>query len=455
MVQGRLFAAHRFGKHRISFTIGPPPALKEKGALYVLSLLELAAVLLTLSAIFGWINNKFIPLPHTIGLLVMSVVTSVILVTIDLAYPKQHLFEPLTAALLQIDFSSIVMNGMLGFLLFAGALHVDLEQLRSRALPVAILAGLGTIISTAAVGCGVWAAARLIGHPMAFAWALVLGALISPTDPVAVLGVLRNVKVPARLEVEMQGESLFNDGVGLVLFIILLRYAAGGGEGTGGSAILELLVREVGGGLLLGLVTGYIAYQGMRFIDDYSVEVLISLALVTGTYALAQRLHVSGPLSVVAAGLLIGDRGPRYAMSDQTRKYVFALWTLIDEILNSILFLLIGLEVLVLRFEATALVVAAATIPVALIARLIAVAAPALLFARSNLMSVHNVPFLTWAGVRGGISVALALSIPDNPDKSVILAATYAVVLFSIIVQGSTLGLVARWTIRPASLTAT
>nr|WP_249811945.1 sodium:proton antiporter [Bradyrhizobium sp. 2] len=407
-------------------------------------------MLLTLSALFGWLNYRFIPLPHTIGLLVMSVVTSVAMVTIDLAFPTQHLFEPLTGALLQIDFTSVVMNGMLGFLLFAGALHVDLGKLRSRAIPVAILAGFGTVISTAAVGVGVWEVARLIGQPMTFSWALVFGALISPTDPVAVLSVLKNVKVPADLEVEMQGESLFNDGVGIVLFTILLRFAAGGsGEDTSGYAIVELLLVEAGGGLALGLATGYIAYLAMRFIDDYPIEVLISLALVTGTYALAQRLHVSAPLSVVAAGLLIGDRGPRYAMSDRTQTYVFALWTLIDEILNSVLFLLIGLEVLVLRFESSALLVAATTIPIALLARLLAVAMPPIILPWSKLMSIHNVPFLTWAGVRGGISVALALSAPDSPAKPAILAATYAVVLFSIIIQGSTLGIVARRTLHP------
>ncbi len=413
------------------------------------SLLDLSAVLLTLSALFGWLNHKFIPLPHTIGLLVMSVLTSIVLVTVDLAFPDQHLFEPLTTVLLQIDFSSVVMNGMLGFLLFAGALHVNLDRLRSRALPVVILAVFGTIISTAIVGTAMWQAARLIGHPMTLAWALVFGALISPTDPVAVLSVLKNLKVPASLEVEMQGESLFNDGVGIVLFTILLRFAVGGGEDTNPSAIAELLLLEAGGGLLLGVITGFIAYQGMRFIDDYPIEVLISLALVTGTYALAQRIHVSGPLSVVAAGLLIGDRGPRYAMSDRTQTYVFALWTLIDEILNSVLFLLIGLEVLVLRFEPSGLLLGAVAIPTVLMARLVAVAAPPLAFAWTGLMSVHNIPFLTWAGVRGGISVALALSVPDGPAKPAILAMTYAVVLFSIIIQGSTLGIVVKWTIRP------
>ena len=412
------------------------------------SLFDLAAILLTLSALFGWLNHKFLPLPHTIGLLVMSVVASIVLVVVDVAFPGEHLYDPLTTALLQIDFSAVVMNGMLAFLLFAGALHVDLGRLRDRALPVVVLAVLGTIISTALVGAAIWEVASLIGYPITFVWALVFGALISPTDPVAALSILKNVNVPASLEVEMQGESLFNDGVGIVLFTILLRFAAGStGEDTSPSAIGELLLLEAGGGLLLGILTGYIAYWGMRLIDDYPIEVLISLALVMGTYALAQRLHVSGPLSVVAAGLLIGDRGPRYAMSDRTQTYLFALWTLIDEILNSVLFLLIGLEVLVLRFERLALVLAGAAIPVVLLGRLLAVAGPLVVFGWSKLMSVRNVPFLTWAGVRGGISVALALSVPESPAKPAILAATYAVVLFSIIVQGSTLGIVARRTV--------
>ena len=239
------------------------------------SLFDLAAILLTLSALFGWLNFKFFPLPHTIGLLVMSVVASLVLVTVDFAFPGQHLYDPLTKALLQIDFSAVVMNGMLAFLLFAGALHVDLGRLRDRALPVMILAGFGTVVSTALVGAGIWEAARLVGYPITFAWALVFGALISPTDPVAVLSTLKNVNVPASLEVEMQGESLFNDGVGIVLFTILLRFAMGGsGADTSPSAIAELLLLEAGGGLLLGVLTGYLAYWGMRLIDDYPIEVL-------------------------------------------------------------------------------------------------------------------------------------------------------------------------------------
>lgn len=414
----------------------------------MLSFFELSAALLTLSAVLGWINHKYLPFPHTIGLLVLSVVVSLILVGVDAAVPDKHLFDALTSALLQIDFSAVVMQGMLAFLLFAGALHVDLVRLRSRAIPVIVLASFGTAVSTLIVGAAIWRASALLGQPLTLAWAMVFGALISPTDPVAVLSTLKNINVPARLEVEMQGESLFNDGIGIVLFTILLLFATGGaGERTTITAIAELLLVEAGGGLLLGLVTGYLAYRAMRLIDDYAVEVLISLALVTATYAVAQRLHVSGPLAVVAAGLLVGHHGPQDAMSDQTQRYVFGLWTLIDEILNSVLFLLIGLEVLILSFTPDALIIALAAIPIVLVARFIAVGLPALVSWSSQMMAIRTVPFLAWAGIRGGISVALALSVPDSTARPAILAATYAVVLFSIIVQGSTLGYVARLTV--------
>ncbi|MGJ5096245.1 cation:proton antiporter [Bradyrhizobium oligotrophicum] len=412
----------------------------------VFSLLDLSAILLALSALFGWLNQKYSPLPHSIGLLLMSVVVSGILVAIDVAAPSHHLFAPLTNALLQIDFTSVVMNGMLGFLLFAGSLHVDLQRLKRRAIPVLTLALFGTGISTLVVGFGFYAACTAIGLPMSLAWRLVFGALISPTDPVAVMSTLKNINVPPDLEIEMQGESLFNDGVGIVLFTILLRYATGSGD-VGAVDIGEMLLLEAGGGILLGLAGGYIAYRAMHAIDDYAIEVLVSLALVTSVYAAALRLHCSAPLAVVAAGLLIGDRGPRYAMSEQIQRYLFGLWTLIDEILNSVLFLLIGLEVLLLRFGALALLGAATAIPLVLVGRLTAVSLPLLFLARTKLVSAHNIPFLTWAGVRGGISVALALSLPEDPAKAPILAATYAVVVFSVIVQGSTLGLVARRTL--------
>jgi CPA1 family monovalent cation:H+ antiporter len=415
----------------------------------VLSIFDLAALLLTLSALFGWLNRRFVRLPHSIGLLILGLLASLLLVLLDLLFPAQHLYEELTRALQQIDFTQVVMNGMLAFLLFAGALNLNLEAMRERAWPIALLALVATVISTAVVGAGFWGAAQAIGRPLPLSWALVFGALISPTDPVAVLSTLKNVDVPKALEIEMQGEALFNDGVGVVLFTILLGYAAGAGGGEHGTGeVVRLLVQEAAGGLLLGVITGYIAYRAMRAIDDFPVEVLITLALVAGTYAVAQKLGTSGPLAVVAAGLLVGDRAPRDAMSQRTQGYVSALWTLVDEVLNSVLFLLIGLEVLVLRFEVSAIILAAAAVPIVLAARAIAVAMPLLLVRWTDLFSARNLPFLTWAGVRGGISVALALSLPEVPDKPAILAATYAVVLFTIIVQGSTLGIVARRTLR-------
>jgi len=413
----------------------------------VLSIMDLAAVLLTLSALFGWLNYKFLPLSHSVGLLVMSVVTSLALIGADAVFPGLRLLDQLRQGLQQIDFTEIVVNGMLAFLLFAGSLHVDLDTLRSRAVPVFLLAVFGTITSTAVVGVLFWSVADLAGFQVPFAWALVFGALISPTDPIAVLSTLRNADVPKDLQVETEGEALFNDGVGIVLFTLLLRFASSGGASVSIGDVAELLLREAVGGILLGIVTGYVAYRAMRLIDDYAVEVLISVALVTGTYALASHLHVSGPLSMVAAGLLIGDRGPRYAMSERTQRYVFALWTVVDEILNSVLFLLIGLETLVLRFDPRTLLLATAAVPIVLVARFVSVGVQPLLFAWTRMLSWANAPFLTWAGVRGGISVALALSLPDNSTKPLILAATYAVVLFSIIVQGSTLGWVVKRTI--------
>jgi CPA1 family monovalent cation:H+ antiporter len=411
----------------------------------VISLFDLAALLLTLSALFGWINRRFLRLPHSIGLLLMALATSLVLVGIDALLPNEGAYRALAQALREIDFPAVVMNGMLAFLLFAGAFNVNLDALRDRAVPVASLAVVGTIISTVLVGFAIWLVAGALGPVLPLPWALVFGALISPTDPVAVLSTLRHVHMPKALQVEMEGEALFNDGVGIVLFTFLLSFAIGGENNHGlGGAALDLL-REAGGGLALGLATGYVAYRAMRTLDDFPVEVLITLALVTATYAIAARIGVSGPLAVVAAGLLMGERAPRDAMSEETQNYVFALWTLIDEVLNSVLFLLIGLEVVVLRFAPESLLLAGCAVPIVLVARLIAVSPPLLLPGWRKKLSVRNVPLLAWAGVHGGISVALALSLPNGDFKSSILSATYVVVLFSIVVQGGTLGRLVRF----------
>lgn len=302
------------------------------------------------------------------------------------------------------------------------------------------MATVGTLISTAIVGIGLWLAAGALAIPLPLAWALVFGALISPTDPLAVLSVLKAVDVPKTLEIDMTGESLFNDGIGVVIYTVLVAVAVG--AEAGGIDLLHIgriFFIEVLGGAVLGLVAGYLAYRAMRAIDDYPIEVLISLALAAGTYTLATKLHMSGPIAVVVAGLLIGHRGPHDALSDETQRYLFGFWTLIDEILNSVLFLLIGLEVLVLRLDPSFGWLVAVAVPLVLFARLFAVSVPVLVLSASHTFVRGTIPVLTSGGLRGGISIALALSLPEVPEKSAILAATYGVVLFTLIVQGLSL----------------
>ena len=393
-------------------------------------LFELAAILLVLTAAFGWINHRLAVLPHTIGLLVMGLGASLVIIGAETAFPGLLQFEDVAGLVRQVDFQETVLDGMLAFLLFAGALHVDAPSLRSRAWTIGMMATVGVVVSTAIIGFGLWAAAGMLGIAMPLPWALVFGALISPTDPVAVIATLKEVKVPSDLQIVMTGETLFNDGIGVVLFVVLVEAAVGGNIDP--LHVTQIFFVEALGGAALGAITGYIAYRAMRAIDDYSIEVMISLALVVATYAVATRLHMSGPLAVVVAGLLIGSRGPRDALSDQTQRYLFGFWTLIDEMLNSVLFLLIGLEVLVLRFEPAFGWLMALAVPLVLVARLAAVSGPVLLLGRFRSFVRATIPVLTWGGLRGGISVALALSIPEVAEKSALLAATYAVVLFTL-----------------------
>lgn len=406
----------------------------------MLTVYDLISIFLVLTATFAWINHRFIRLPHTIGLLVMGLVASLVLIGAEFVFPGVLPYADLARIIREIDFQKTVLDGMLAFLLFAGALHVDLDRLRDRAWVVGSMATVGVLLSTVIVGIGFWFAAGALGVPIAFSWALVFGALISPTDPVAVLSTLKTVRVPAILKAEMVGESLFNDGVGVVIFTVLMAAAiSASGGGIDLVEVSELFFIEALGGAVLGFVTGYIAYRAMRAIDDYPIEVLISLALVAGTYALAAKLHMSGPIAVVVAGVLIGNRGLHDAMSDQTERYLFGFWTLVDEILNSVLFLLIGLEVLVLRLDPSFGWLVVVAIPLVLCARLFAVAIPVLALSANYSFTRGTIPVLTWGGLRGGISIALALSIPEGPEKSVILAATYALVLFTVVVQGLSL----------------
>ena len=412
----------------------------------MLSIFQIVAALLTLTAVFAWVNHRLLKLPSNVGLLLMGLAASLVLIGFELLLPNVAIFEDLHSFVETLNFSSALLNGMLAFLLFAGALQIDLSVLRDRAWMVGVMATLGVVISTIVIAIAFWAAARLLAFPMPFAWALVFGALISPTDPIAVLGVLKQSRVAKTLEMDMAGESLFNDGVGVVLFTILLAAATavGGKGGIDFIALARLFFVEALGGATLGLATGYLAYQAMRAIDEYFIEVLISLALVTATYAVASQLHVSGPIAVVVAGVLIGNRGAALAMSETTQRYLFGFWNLIDEILNSVLFLLIGLEVLVLQFDSSLVPLALISVPIVLLARFIAVAVPVVLLSVRQRFVKGTILILTWGGVRGGISVALALSIPAVTERPLLLTATYAVVLFAIIVQGLSLPAVVR-----------
>ena len=414
----------------------------------MISTFDLIAVLLVLTAAFGWINHRYIRLPHTIGLMVMGLVASLVLIGIEFALPNVLVYQDIADLMRQVDFQKTVLNGMLAFLLFAGALHVDLSVLRERAWVVGMMATVGILISIGVVATGFWLVAKAFGHAVPFAWALVFGAVISPTDPIAVMSTLKAVKVPETLEVDMTGESLFNDGVGVVIFTVLVAAAMSTSGTIDFVHIGELFFLEAMGGAALGLATGYLAYRGMRAIDDYPMEVMISLALVAGTYALAGKLHLSGPIAVVVAGLLIGNRGRHDALSEETQRYLFGFWTLIDEILNSILFLLIGLEVLILRLDPSFGWLAALSVPMVLFARFLAVSIPVITLGTVHTFVKGTIPVLTWGGLRGGISIALALSLPEVAEKSALLAATYAVVLFTIIVQGLSLRALVERTVK-------
>ena len=406
-----------------------------------MSIFTIAAILVGLSALFGYINHRFLHLPHTIGLVVIALAASLSIIGFDLIEPSFQIAQKVTGMLSQIDFNKTLMHGMLSFLLFAGAMHADFTALKTRRLTIGVMAVIGTMISTFVVGAGMWLLFGLFGLDIPFIWALVFGALISPTDPVAVLSLFKTVKVPDTLQAKMAGESLFNDGFGVVLFTVVVAIAlAGDGQGgaMGAAEIAELFIVEAGGGAALGLAAGYIGYRAMHGIDEASLEVLITLALVMVTYALALALHMSGPIAMVVAGLFIGNRGVKYAMSEETREYVLTFWTLIDEILNSVLFLLIGLEVLVVALSPDYFGVALLAIPVTLFARALSVSIPIAILSRWRTFTKGAVPVLIWGGLRGGIAVALALSLPDNEYKAAILSITYGVVLFSIIVQGLT-----------------
>lgn len=407
-----------------------------------LSVFDIAAILITLAAVLSWLNHRYLKLPSTVGLALMGAVASVIVLVIDAVTPTFPIGETIRAFIASIDFETALMDGMLSFLLFAGALHVDLADLRKHGWQVAILSTAGVLLSTVLVGFGMFVLTSLAGLSLPLIWCLVFGALISPTDPVAVMGAMKGSGTPRGLQATIAGESLFNDGVGVVIFSILLAAAVSGAEFALPHAA-ELFAVEALGGAALGLAVGWVGFLGMRAIDDYPVELLITLAMVMGGYALAQALHVSGPVAMAVAGLLIGNRGVALAMSDTTRDHVIKFWGLVDEVLNAVLFLLIGLEGVALIGRLDLLVIGFAAIPLVLIVRLVSVSGP-LLFWRRSLPYASTAPVMVWGGLRGGISVALALALPPGPTKDLLVTATYIVVLFSVLVQGATIGPIIR-----------
>jgi CPA1 family monovalent cation:H+ antiporter len=416
------------------------------------SVFEIAALLLTLSALFGWVNLRFLRLPHTIGLLVMALAASLFLVLLQQVFPALAVTDALKEVLEEIDFYSALMEGMLSLLLFAGALHVDLDLLKDQKWPVAAMASIGVVISTAVIGLALWGGAQAFGVELSLPWALVFGALISPTDPVAVLGLLKTIDVPESIKAKIAGESLFNDGVALVAFSVLITIAMVSVDQSPPSVLgtAEFLFYEVVGSMAFGLFTGWLAYRAMLAVDDHIVEILISVAACLATYTVCHRLHLSGPIAVVVTGLLIGNHGAEHAMSEKVEEYLFAFWEVVDEILNSVLFLLIGLEVLVIGFDPANLWIVLAAVPIVLAGRFVSVSVPISLLSLRRAFSSGAIPILTWGGLRGGVSVALALSLPDSAVKTMLLTATYAVVIFSIIVQGLTMKRVIGWTQRKA-----
>jgi len=406
-----------------------------------MTFLQITSALIVLAGTFAAINAIFFRLPSAIGILIVSLLASLGLLGLDALWPGLHLTAELQRMVVAFDFSDALLEGMLGLLLFAGALHVKFSDLKARWGIVMLMATMGVCLSTLVAGIGFsW----ITGAPLLIA--LVFGALISPTDPVAVLGVLRAAKLPKSLETKIAGESLFNDGVGYVVFLVLvgLAFPAAGAHGASFGDAALLFFREAFGGAVLGLALGWGTYRVMCEINDYSVEVLLTLALAFGGYQLALWLHVSAPIMAVCAGLSIGDEMTAHAMTQKTRDYVDAFWKLLDEILNAILFLMIGLEVFAIAFSIGAITAGLLAIGLSLLARWCAVIVPIMVLRPLRDFSQGIVPIMTWGGLKGGISVALALSLPESEFKPLILTVTYIVVLFSIIVQGLTVAPMAR-----------
>lgn len=399
----------------------------------------IATVLIVVSAIFGYINVKFLELPNTIGLMLITIIFTVLI--LGLSYFDSTLYEQERAFIGKIDFKTVLLDIMLSFMLFAGALHTNFQQLKIQRKPILAFATLGTFISTFLIGVFVFYGLKVINLDAEFIYCLLFGALISPTDPIAVLGILKKVGAPKKLETKIVGESLFNDGVGVVIFVAIYSIASEGMEHFSLVHTGFEFIKEVGGGLVLGGLLGYLTYLLLKSIDDYDTEVIITLAAVMGGTLLAQQLHISAPLAMVVAGLIVGNDTIREtSMSETTELYVDKFWELIDVLLNTVLFVMIGMELLVLTFEKEYFLAGILAIPALLFARYLSLLLPIKFYAK-KLDFIKNTSYImTWGGLRGGISIALALSLTAEMHRDLFLVMTYTIVVFSIIGQGLTVG---------------
>ena len=406
-----------------------------------MSLIDVIAALLCLSAIFAYLNHRFIKWPSTVALMAFSMLFALALPIFDtIGIPLKSLAETLVS---QINFETTLLQGLLSFLLFAGALHVNINDLREQKGTIAALATFGLLIASLLMASVTYGLFSIFGIEMNFLYCWLFGALICPTDPIAVLGLLKQAKAPKALQTKIAGESLFNDGVGVVLFLVLLGLITGKSDASAQGVFL-LFCQEVLGGAAIGLGLGFLTYRLLRSIDHYQVEVLLTLALVAGGYRFAYYLHASGPIAMVVAGLMIGNHGRAFAMSEKTRKNLDQFWELIDEILNAVLFVLIGLEVLVISFHDQWMILSLLLIPMMLLTRFCGIALIIQIIKRSKKFAKNVIPIMTWGGIRGGISIALALALPPGPERDLILPITYALVAFSVIGQGLSFSSVLR-----------
>jgi monovalent cation:H+ antiporter, CPA1 family len=403
-----------------------------------LSIYDVFTFLIVLSALFGYVNYKFLKLPSTIGIMVISLLTSLFI--IGVSYFDSGYLQTTITAITTLDFSDILLRVMLSFMLFAGAIHIDIKVLDKEKMPVIIFSTIGLLLSVFIIGFLMFYLLKLFGLNVNFIYCLLFGALISPTDPIAVLGILKNSRISKSLEMKITGESLFNDGVAVVVFISIFEISKSGLENLVITDILVFFIKEAGGGILFGFILGYSGYFLLKSIDNYKVEVIITLAMVMGGYSLAHFLGVSGPLAMVVAGIIIGSRGKKHAMSETTREYLDKFWELIDDILNAILFILIGLEILIIKKDINFIEIGLISIVLVLFSRYISLGISIIMMKFKRTFPENTLWVLTWGGLRGGISVALALSLNVSMNRDLFVTVTYIIVLFSIIVQGLTIG---------------